>query len=390
MKTTYRAAAIGRTGKGDYGHGLDVAFQIPPDSIEGSDIQFVSIADSDPEGLRAAGERIGVKKRYLDYREMLGKENLDLVSVGPRWIDCHAEMVIACANAGVKGILCEKPFARTLAEADAMMEACNHNGVKIAVAHRRACAHEQHAKKLVNEGAIGDIQVLRAHGKADHRAGAMDLMVLGTHMMDSMRYFAGADVAWGHGHVTQDGREVTPADIREGDEGVGLLAGNGLEAYYVFENGITAHYESYRGKPSGNHSSSRWFGFEVHGTEGIISLRNSPSGEMYLYPHGLWIPGEAEWERILLEEWEKRPDGTSRSGQEQMHLSNRMIVKELIQAIEGDRDVVAVSSGADARAALEMIMAVHESQRLKTRVSFPLENRENPYEVWRSGTGDLS
>ena len=69
-----------------------------------------------------------------------------------------------------------------------------------------------------------------------------------------------------------------------------------------------------------------------------------------------------------------------------MHLSNKMIVKELLQAIEEDRDVVSVSSGADARAALEMIMAVHESQRLKTRVSFPLKNRENPYEIWRSGT----
>ena len=32
-------------------------------------------------------------------------------------------------------------------------------------------------------------------------------MVLGTHMMDSMRYFAGAEVVWAHGHVTQDGRE---------------------------------------------------------------------------------------------------------------------------------------------------------------------------------------
>lgn len=391
MKTTYRAGAIGRTGRGDYGHGLDVAFQIPPNTIDGlSEVQFISIADSDPEGLQAAGERMGVEKRYLDYRVMLEKENLDLVSVGPRWIDCHAEMVIACANAGVKGILCEKPFARTLAEADTMMEACNRNGVKVAVAHRRACAYEQHAKKLVDEGAIGEVQVLRGHGKADHRAGAMDLMVLGTHMLDSIRYFAGANVAWAHGHVTQDGKEVTLADIREGDEAVGLLAGNGLAAYYVFENGITAHYESHRGKPSGNHTSSRWFGFEVHGTEGIISLRNSPSGEMYLYPHGLWIPGEAEWERILLDEWEKHPDGTPRSGQEQMHLSNQMIVKELIQAIEEDRDVVAVSSGADAHAALEMIMAVHESQRLKTRVSFPLKNRENPYEVWRIGTGALS
>ena len=36
-------------------------------------------------------------------------------------------------------------------------------------------------------------------------------------MMDSMRYFAGAEVAWAHGHVTQDGREVTLDDVREGD-----------------------------------------------------------------------------------------------------------------------------------------------------------------------------
>ena len=387
MKTTYRAGAIGRTGKGDYGHGLDVAFQIPPNSIEGlSDVQIVSIADSDPDGLRAAGERIGVEKLYLDYREMMEKENLDLVSVGPRWIDCHAEMVIACANAGVKGILCEKPFARTLAEADAMMETCDRNGVKVAVAHRRACAHEQHAKKLVDEGVIGEVQVLRGHGKADRRAGAMDLMVLGTHMLDSMRYFAGADVAWAHGHVTQDGREVTPTDIREGDEGVGLTSWQRFGAYYVFKNGITAHYESYQGKPSGNHSSSRWFGFEVHGTRGNYLAAKLPQRGDVSLSSRLWIPGEGEWERILLEEWEKRPDGTSRSGQEQMHLSNKMIVKELLQAIEEDRDVVAVSSGADARAALEMIMAVHESQRLKTRVSFPLKNRENPYEVWRSGT----
>ena len=43
--------------------------------------------------------------------------------------------------------------------------------------------------------------------------------------------------------------------------------------------------------------------------------------------------------------------------------------------------------GQDARAALEMIMAVHESQRLQTRVSFPLQNRDNPYEVWRRERG---
>lgn len=378
MTTTYRAGIIGRTGRGDYGHALDLAFH----GIE--NITCIAVADEDPEGLRRAGERIGVQKMYADYRDMLDKEELDLVSVGPRWADCHAEMVIACAEAKVRGIFCEKPLSRTLAEADAMIAACERNGVRMAVAHRRANPYEQHAKKLLDEGAIGDLQVLRGHGKADRRAGGMDLMVLGTHMMDSMRYFAGSDVLWAHGHVTQDGREVRAEDSYEEAEGVGLLAGNGVAAYYAFANGVTAHYESYPGERGG----SRWFGFEVYGTKGIISLRNSPDGEMYLYPHGLWIPGEEDgkWERIWLEEWEKRPDGQKREGGERIRLSNKMIVEELLQAIAEDRDLVTYSSGRDARAALEMIMAVHESQRLGTRVPFPLENRENPYEVWNNSS----
>ena len=378
MTATYRAGAIGRTGQGDYGHSLEVAYRGIPN------VEFIAIADPDPDGRQAAAERTGAKQSYADYREMLEKANLDLVSVGPRWIDCHAEMVIACAEAGVKGILCEKPMARTLAEADAMIDACDRNGVKIATAHRRASAYEQYAKKLVDAGEIGEIQVMRGHGKDDHRAGAMDLMVLGTHILDSMRYFAGSDVAWAHGHVTQDGREVALEDIREGDEQVGLLAGNGVSGYYVFKNGMRAYYESHKGIPSGNITATRWFGFEVYGTKGIISLRNSPGGEMYIYPHGLWVPGEenGKWERILIDEWEKGPDGQDRPGGEDTRRSNRMIVEELIQAIEEDRDVIACSSGRDARAALEMIMAVHESQRLGTRVAFPLENRENPYEVW--------
>ena len=104
---------------------------------------------------------------------------------------------------------------------------------------------------------------------------------------------------------------------------------------------------------------------------------------MYIYRQGLWIPGEENgtWERVLLDEWEQYSAG------ERTHQSNLIIVRELIQAIEEDRPVRACSSGEDARAALEMIMAVHESQRLGTRVSLPLANRENPYETWRREDG---
>ena len=160
MPTTYRAGIIGWTGRGNYGHGLDVAY-------EGmTDVQVVALSDPDLIGQKEAGERTRASRLYSDFRQMLQKEDLDLVNVCPCMLGSHAEMVIAAAESGVKGILCEKPFAQTLAQADAMIDACERHGVRIAVAHRRASAYEQLAKKLVEEGVIGDLQVLRAHGKA--------------------------------------------------------------------------------------------------------------------------------------------------------------------------------------------------------------------------------
>ena len=145
-------------GRGNYGHYLDVAYQEVPE------VEVIAVADPDPEGLKAAGLRTGADRLYPDYREMLRAEDLALVNVCPRWTDCHADMVIAAAESGAKGILCEKPLTRTLAEADAMLDACRSNGVRMAVAHRRANAYEQHGKKLVDEGRIGGIQSLRSHG----------------------------------------------------------------------------------------------------------------------------------------------------------------------------------------------------------------------------------
>ena len=375
MSAQYRAVIIGHTGQGDYGHGLDIVYDDVPE------VEVVAVADPDAEGLATARERIGAANAYADYREMLEREEFDLVNVCPRVVTPHAAMVIAAAEAGARGIFCEKPLAASLVEADAMMAACAARNVKVAVAHRRANPYEQYGKKLIDEGAIGQLQVLRARGKWDRRHGAEDLAVLGPHMMDSMRYFAGADVAWAHAHVSQDGREVVLDDVREGNEGIGLIAGSSIAAYYAFTNGVTAHFESQPGDTEAK-VNSRWFGFDAHGTEGIISLRNSPNGEMYIYRHGMFIPdGKVEWERVLLDDWE------AIAPNDRTHHSNISIVRELMHAIEEDRDVAEASSGRDALAALEMIMAVHESQRIKGRVEFPLANRENPYEVWRREAG---
>ena len=364
MPKIYRAAVIGHTGRGNYGHQLDLAFQGLPG------VEVIAVADPDAEGRAAAAKRIHAQLSYADYREMLARVQPDLVSVCPRWVDEHHDMVIACAEAGVKGIFCEKPFARTLAEADAMLAACERHNTKLAVAHRRANPYELHAKRLIEEGLIGEVQMIRRHGKADHRAGAMDLIVLGTHLLDDVRFFAASDVHWAHAHVTQDGREVTLA-------------------YFVFRNGVTAHFDSYRSDDADTRERVNWLGIEIHGSAGILSLRGAPLGELYCYPYRLWLPGDRDgsWERITLPEWDNKSDGQPRSPNEKFQLNNRLFVEELIRAIEEDREVQAVTSGRDARAVLEMIMAIHESQRVRGRVYFPLQNRDNPYEVWRNEAG---
>ena len=104
MSKRYKAGVIGRTGAGDYGHGLATVYR----DLE--QVDLVAVADSDPEGRAAAGERTGAQRLYADYRQMLADEDLDIVSVCPRMPDCHADMGIACAEAGVRGVFIEKPL----------------------------------------------------------------------------------------------------------------------------------------------------------------------------------------------------------------------------------------------------------------------------------------
>jgi predicted dehydrogenase len=108
-KTTYRVGIIGATGRGDYGHAVDVPFTKLPN------VEIAAVADADPKGLEKAAERLKPRKKYSDYHEMLGTEKLDLVAICPRWIDQHHDMLIAAAKANCH-VYMEKPFCRTMLE----------------------------------------------------------------------------------------------------------------------------------------------------------------------------------------------------------------------------------------------------------------------------------
>jgi predicted dehydrogenase len=178
MAKKYCVAVIGRTGKGNYGHGLDVVWKAL------DNVEVVAVADEDDKGRAAAAQRLGARAAYADYREMLDKERPHIVSVADRWLDRHRDMVVACARAGASVFL-EKPFARTLAEADEMVTACEMHHVKLAIAHQtRYSPRLRVVRDLIGAGRLGDVLELRARGKEDSRGGGEDLMVLGTHLMD--------------------------------------------------------------------------------------------------------------------------------------------------------------------------------------------------------------
>ena len=142
----YRAGAIGRTGSGDYGHGLHLGF------LGAEQVDFVVVADPDEAGRQKVAEVTGAERTYADYREMLEKEGLDLVTVGPRWVDCHEEMVTACVEAGCH-VYCEKPMAASLEAGDRMVAAADRAGVKLAVAHQGVYLPQvQEVKRLLQAG----------------------------------------------------------------------------------------------------------------------------------------------------------------------------------------------------------------------------------------------
>lgn len=358
----YRVAVIGRTGKGNYGHGLDVVW------LNNDRAEIVAVADEDEKGRTAAAERLKAPKAYADFKEMLAKEKPQIVSVADRFLDLHRDMVIACAEAGTS-IFLEKPLCRTLAEADEMIAVCDKHHVKCAIAHQtRYSPKIEVIKQIIADGKLGDVLEIRARGKEDARGGGQDMMVLGTHLFDLMRIFAG-DARWCFSRIWQDGKKAMPGDVRQGGEGMGPILGDRIAATYGFDNGVMGTFGTHKAKDG----AGKRFALQLFGTKGVVYLNTGSLPAAYFLDDPSWLPGaKTNWQPITsagIGQPEPLKDGSADFG-------NRLIAADLIDAIEKDREPL--GSIRDGRAALEMILAVYESHRQDRQVELPLKNRRHP------------
>ena len=367
-----RVAAIGRTGRGDWGHAIDELWA----GIEG--VQLVAVADDTDEGLANAVQRntrdaAAPPAGYRDWRKMLAEAKPDIVAICMRHIDCHAEMAVAAAESGARGIFMEKPFVRTLDEADAVIQACRKAGTRLTLAYvNRHAASYSAARDLIEDGRIGRVLELRGRGKEDARGGGEDLWVLGCHVLDLMVDLGGAP-QWCQATVTLGGRPITKADAVEGPEGIGLIAGDAVAAMFGLADGPVGYFASVReaGLKQPN------FGLTVAGTKGAVHIRPDQVPQAYLREAPLWrVDKEFPWKPIGPEGLDVPPPASDVDRAAERAGWGRRAVADLVDAIAEDRQPeTGMYAG---RTVLEMTAAIYRSAVDGGRVSWPMKSAGSP------------
>lgn len=362
-----RVAVIGHTGRGNYGHGLDVVWEKIPDA------EIVGVADANPSGLEKALSRLRLEPHqgYADYRRMLQEVRPEFVSVCPRHADQHRDMALAAIEAGVQGLYVEKPFCRTPAEADELISACEKHAAKIAVAHRnRYHPALEHIDRLIETGELGRLLEIRGRGLGDRRGGGEDLWVLGCHIMNLIHYFGGEPKSCS-ATLLEGGRPVTGSDIIEGAEGLGPLAGDEVHARYQMSQGVVACYDSI----ANDGTSKDAYCLQLIGSQGMVMIHIDRDPVAHFLPGNPYKPTDEgrRWIPITtsgVDQPEQQADVVA-------SVHNHVLgVTDLIAACDSDRQPLC--DVREAATTVEMICGVFESHRQGGKaVRLPLQQRDN-------------
>lgn len=306
-------------------------------------VRLVAVADTD----RTAAEAIALPRgipAYTDHERLLARDDLDAVVIAsPEY--AHREQAEAAAARGLH-ILCEKPIALTLEDADAMIAAAERAGVRLMVGHsRRFTQRYLEARQAIDAGELGAIRLIRenerrpryedrpgqyyqrGHWTADPRRSRGIVLTAAIHETDLFRWFAGsAPVSvYAEHQSTMGGNESVPDFI----------------SFTIrFASGCVASSELSRVLPPcypGFHQ------IEIYGSSGAFRARDTELASLTHYRRaGASYPGHYG---ILLQ----RPEIYIRQ------------LASFVAALDGDAALPV--SAADARAALALALAADRSAR---------------------------
>jgi len=273
---------------------------------------------------------------HADYRDMLARDDIAAVYVGTE-PSRHLEVVREAAARG-KHVLCDKPIALTLAEADEIIRLARDGGIKLMVPFNpRYQLPVMKAKAALESGEAGELVSVFAMkygklpttipGPADYgwlvdpeQAGGGGFLDIGIHAVDAVRWLAGAEARRVQAHIGT----VLHEDLSVDDLGLVTIE---------LQNGVVAALSAGWANPD---SYPTWLDvrFELLTTEGAF-LIDSPY-------HDYWCYGPARAEKLYW--WRRDVDG---------------LVDEFAHAVLEDREPAI--NGEDARAALAIVLAAYRS-----------------------------
>ncbi|PPG86573.1 dehydrogenase [Rathayibacter rathayi] len=170
--------------------------------------ELAVLVGSNPDSTAERAERLGWSEASTEWRAVIARDDIDLVDICTPG-DTHAEIAIAALEAG-KHVLCEKPLANSVEEAERMVAAAAASGTiaMCGFSYRRTPALAL-AKRFIGEGRLGDIRHVRAQYLQDwlsdseapltwrlqkERAGSGALGDIGAHSIDTAQWLTGRDI----------------------------------------------------------------------------------------------------------------------------------------------------------------------------------------------------
>ncbi len=285
-------------------------------------VELTAVAGRNAEAVQAAADRMGFASTSTDWRELLDRDDIDLIDICTPG-DTHAEIAIAALRAG-KHVLCEKPLANTVDEAEEMAAAAREAAAQGVFAmcgftYRRTPALA-YARRLIEQGRLGTIRQVRGQYLQDwlhdenapmtwrldkSKSGSGALGDIGAHLVDTTQWLTGQSIT-GVSALLETFVKTRPvAGERSGLGGTGsadapradVTVDDAAVFSARFADGAIGAYEASRFALGRKNA----FRVEVNGTEGSLAFDFESNNELQFFD-GTEPAAEQGFRRILVTE----------------------------------------------------------------------------------------
>lgn len=331
--------------------------------------EIVAVYARHADKAKAFADKHHIAQYFSSIDDLLQNTDIDVVDIClPNFLHCEATLKAAAAG---KHIIIEKPLAVTLEEADEMIAACDKAGVKLMYAEELCFAPKyERARQMVEEGAVGDIYMLKQSEKHSgphsdwfydvNQSGGGVLMDMGCHGIAWFRWILKNSRALS---VTASMNTVLHKGRTRGEDNSIIII--------EFENGVTGVVENSWAKHGGMDDRS-----EIHGTNGVVYADLFTGNSILAYSRSGY--------GYAMEKTDTTVGWSFCMFEEAFNQGYPQELKHFIDCVKNDKTPLV--TGKDGRVVLEIIYAAYAAAGEGKKITLPFTpSVAKPVDLWLNG-----